>query len=97
MMKKSSYSNSTSELVFSRLNYYLTCKQITVYRLHQLTGISMSTLYGIFKSRKNLPSLTNLMCILNALDVRPDIFFAPQISDKYEYVAENIPNNSEYK
>lgn len=97
MKKKNLVNTPAAEQIFSRLSYYLNSKHISVYKLHYLTGISMSTLYGIFRSRKNLPSLTNLLCILDALDVRPDIFFAPQIPPEFEYVADGGHGPNTYK
>lgn len=88
MKKKNNIDIDISNQLFDRLEYYLNKKNISVYRLHQLTGISLSTLYGIFSGRKNLPSLSNLLIILDALDVEPWTFFAPDTVSEYGQVAE---------
>ena len=64
-----------SQAVTARINEILREKDMTWYKLEQITGLSKGTIIGIQYSRYKSINLTTLVIIIRALDISIDEFF----------------------
>ena len=63
--------------IIQRLNELRLERNMSVYRLSELTGINQSTLANTF-SRKIVPSIKNLTLLCEAMGITPAQFFTEQ-------------------
>lgn len=64
-----------SQAVTARINEILREKDMTWYKLEQITGLSKDTIIGIQYSRYKSINLTTLVIIIRALGISIDEFF----------------------
>lgn len=64
-----------SQAVTARINEILREKDMTWYKLEQITGLSKGTIIGIQYSRYKSINLTTLVIIIRALGILIDEFF----------------------
>ena len=64
-----------SQAVTARINEILREKDMTWYKLEQITGLSKGTIIGIQYSRYKSINLTTLVIIIRALCISIDEFF----------------------